>query len=247
MTNWPFVKPVQRPAKGKPVSFVQECLGLAGFGTAIDGEFGAGTESAVQLFQKKARLTVSGVVDEETWNALVAPLRAVLAPIAAGSRSLNSLTVAYAQQHLKQHPVEIGGENQGPWVRLYMDDNEGAAWPWCAGFATFVVRQAAQTLGVAMPVPRTYSCDVLGERARQNGQLLQPKTAADFARIRPGDLFLVRKSANDWQHVGIVLQPQGDAFLAIEGNTNDEGSREGFEVCQRSRALKNYDYVLLQP
>jgi hypothetical protein len=39
------------------------------------------------------------------------------------------------------------------------------------------------------------------------------------------------------QHVGIVTNIIEGVFYAIEGNTNDDGEREGYEVCERIRAL----------
>ena len=36
-------------------------------------------------------------------------------------------------------------------------------------------------------------------------------------------------------HTGIVERIDGDTLYTIEGNTNDEGSREGYEVCRRTR------------
>ena len=48
------------------------------------------------------------------------------------------------------NPREIGGQNMGPWVRLYMDGREGAEFPWCAGFVCFVLAQACEAMGRAM-------------------------------------------------------------------------------------------------
>jgi hypothetical protein len=31
----------------------------------------------------------------------------------------------------------------------------------------------------------------------------------------------------------------------IEGNTNDDGSAEGYEVCARTRSYTNMDFILL--
>jgi hypothetical protein len=54
-----------------------------------------------------------------------------------------------------------------------------------------------------------------------------------------------RKTATDWTHTGIVIEVGSDSFKAIEGNTNDDGVRNGFEVCKRSRSYKNKDFILL--
>jgi hypothetical protein len=37
----------------------------------------------------------------------------------------------------------------------------------------------------------------------------------------------------------------GPAFDTIEGNTNDDGNREGFEVCARSRGFAKKDVICL--
>ena len=244
----PFTQPLKPGDRGPAVKLLQEWLAHHHFDTTIDGDFGVATESCVKAFQERnSLLVVSGIVDFATQNALLAPLAAATAPIpiAADTKTLAQLVVAYARQHLKQHPIEIGGENSGPWVRLYMDGNEGRQWPWCAGFTSFVLRQAAETAGVPMPHPFAFGCDFLAGVAQSNGRFLRPKTAAELAAVKPGYLFLVRKTSNNWSHIGVVEAVQGEAILTIEGNTNDSGSAEGFEVCRRTRSIKDKDYLLV--
>jgi hypothetical protein len=55
----------------------------------------------------------------------------------------------------------------------------------------------------------------------------------------------VRRTDADWQHVGIVTATEPDAFHTIEGNTNDDGSREGYEVCERVRGYDKKDFVVV--
>ena len=66
---------------------------------------------------------------------------------------------------------------------------------------------------------------------------------------RPGDLFLcwqrTRNGAYDWFHVGIVSEMHADHLAAIEGNTNEGGSPNGYKVCARTRGLAAKDYVTL--
>ena len=52
-------------AKGKGVTNVQTALGID-----ADGDFEPGTLKAVQAFQKKEGLPVTGIVDEETWRRI---------------------------------------------------------------------------------------------------------------------------------------------------------------------------------
>ncbi len=231
-------------AVGARARWVQEWLSLGGVGVVVDGEFGPATAAAVRAFQRRAKLPSTGVVDQATFGRLVAPMAAALAtPAFPSGTDLGAAVVAVARQHLAQGPREVGGQNCGPWVRLYMDGNQGAAWPWCAGFATFVVEQASAALGRTAPLGRTYSCDVLAERARGADRLVEGPLADPARAIRPGSLFLVRRSAGDWEHVGIVCAARPDAFHTVEGNTNDAGDREGYEVCARVRGYERKDFV----
>lgn len=52
---------------------VQCILTERGYGvgsTGVDGEFGSGTEAAVEAFQSDRGLDADGVVGHETWSAL---------------------------------------------------------------------------------------------------------------------------------------------------------------------------------
>jgi hypothetical protein len=59
----------------------------------------------------------------------------------------------------------------------------------------------------------------------------------------PGSFFLVRNAPTDWTHTGIVVNASDETFKTIEGNTNDDGSREGYEVCARTRGYSNMDFI----
>lgn len=231
--------------RGRTVKVIQEWLCLHGLHVAIDGAFGPATDRGVREFQKKNGLRPDGIVGNRTFMALIRPMTRALAPIAPGSRSLGRMVAAYAEQHLKQSPIEIGGQNRGPWVRLYMDGHEGPEWPWCAGFASFVLKQACRTLGAPLPLATSVSCDVLAGQAKGKGIFLPESRARDRRLITPGSFFLSRRTPSDWAHTGIVLRAEADVFHTIEGNTNDEGSREGYEVCRRYRGYGKMDFVTL--
>lgn len=244
-----FSRTLRRGDRKSAVYNIQEWLCLHGMRVVVDGDFGSATQAAVREFQRKNRLKVDGVVGRKTHSALVAPLRTVLTPLSAGRRSFADLTLAYAKRHLAQHPLEIGGQNCGPWVRLYMEGHEGSEWPWCAGFVTFVMKQAAQTLGERMPIPGSVSCDSLAAQAR-DAELFVRETDLRNGSITTGELptasiFLVRRTSSDWTHAGLVTAFDRGAFRTIEGNTNDEGSREGYEVCARTRGYADKDFIRL--
>lgn len=58
-------KPIKKGMKTPKVKEIQTLLGIG-----ADGDFGPGTETAVKNFQKKSKLKVTGIVDEETYRQL---------------------------------------------------------------------------------------------------------------------------------------------------------------------------------
>lgn len=233
--------PIARGTKNKQAAkLIQEWLSLHGAAVKPDGAFGPATETAVRAFQTKSGLPSTGTVDTATFNLLIAPLVRAISPVAT-QVTLGATVVAVAQQHLAEHPREIGGQNSGPWVRYYTRGNEGAAFPWCAAFVTSVLRQAADIFGVKTPVPYTLSCDLLAANAKKTG-IFVPNKGAKGA-IGEGSIFLNIRKARDWDHTGLVIGTNEDSIETIEGNTNDDGSREGYEVCRRFRSWNGRDFV----
>lgn len=231
------------PGKSKGAKLVQELLKVNGVSVGIDGDFGPATSAGLAAFCAKAGLPAKSTVDQTLMDALAQPLLRAIAPVAPKA-TLGQTVVAVAQQHLAEHPIEVGGQNRGPWVRLYMTGSEGDAFPWCAGFVTYVVRAAAAAHGQPTPLERTFSCDVLGAEAKKESRFVKRKAPASAP---PGSIFLVphKSNQNDWIHTGIITGGNGTVFNTIEGNTNDSGSREGFEVCARFRSCANVDVITL--
>ena len=238
-------KNYKKGSKGKKVTLIQEWLCLHNIHVAIDSDFGPATHAAVQQFQKNKGLKSDGVVGKKTFSHLIMPMTNSLKDIPRNSKTRGGMVISYAKQHLKQHPREIGGQNRGPWVRLYMKGNEGQAWAWCAGFACFVLEQACKTLDAPLPIKTSFSCDSLAASAKENGLFLKQADVENAQQITKGSLFLSRRTSTDWVHTGIVIKSDEDTFHTIEGNTNDEGSREGYEVCKRIRGYKKKDFLLI--
>ncbi len=238
-------KNYKKGMKGNKVKHIQEWLCLHGHNLVIDGDFGPATDRAVRDFQSKKQLKDNGIVDKKTFQTMVKPMTDSLDPLTGVGKSLGKMVVSYAQKHLKWHPREVGGQNKGPWVRLYMKGEEGPTWPWCAGFSCFILGQACNSTNSTQPVKTTFSCDHLALDAKGRGLFLKESQITDKSQITPGSFFLVRKTSTDWTHTGIVLKTEEDCFYTIEGNTNDEGSREGYEVCKRIRGYKNKDFILI--
>lgn len=57
-----------------------------------------------------------------------------------------------------------------------------------------------------------------------------------FTTPKAGDIFIM-DYGKGLGHTGFVERVEGLNIHTIEGNTNDEGSREGYEVCRRVRLI----------
>jgi peptidoglycan hydrolase-like protein with peptidoglycan-binding domain len=236
---------IQRGSSGTNVRRVQEWLTFHGCATGIDGGFGPATERAVQAFQAKKQLSQSGSVDRETWGALVEPLHQALSVSVSRNDTLDTAVLKVAKAHLLHHPIELGGDNKGPWVRLYADGHDGGRW--CAAFVTFILKQACHGLECGMPITGSTSCDSLAKQARDRDLFVSGKSIEDgttpWGRLGQCQIFLVRESATDWTHTGFCFEGANDVFSTIEGNTNDEGNANGYEVCRRTRSLAKKDFI----
>jgi len=233
---------VARGDDGGAVRRVQEWLTLHGHGVVVDGDFGPATQRALSQFQTSRGLAGSGEADAATWAQLIRPMTDVLSQRLDSSRPFGDAALEYADAHLRSHPREVGGANSGPWVRLYMRGTQGASALWCAGFVTFLLRQAADSMDTQRPIAGSFSCDTLAAQGRANGLFVAEADVVP-AQLSPGSIFLVRHSAADWTHTGLVVRADADTFSTVEGNTNDAGDREGYEVCARTRGYAGKDFI----
>ena len=199
--------------------------------TGVDGDFSGSTLKVVKRFQTRMNLEQTGVIDEETWTLLTRPMREALETTAPAA-TLNETVIGVAQKYIDQRPTEIGGNNLGPWVRLYMTGNHGEKQLWCAGFVSLIVAQAARDMGIDLPFKRQVGVDALVEDAKKSGRFISEDSLTiprlRPTRIPPGSLFVVRnpKNPKDWTHVGIVTDADKNDFDTIEGNTNGS-NRDG--------------------
>jgi hypothetical protein len=117
------------------------------------------------------------------------------------------------------------GSNKGVDVEKYLKSvGLGGGYSWCMAFAYWNVQQASLKLGVKNPLYKT-----AGVMAQWNNSISLRSTTPES-----GYLFILDEGKG-LGHTGIVEYVVGDTIHTIEGNTNDSGGREGFEVCRRVR------------
>ncbi len=231
------------------VKRLQEWLNLSGaVGCMIDSEFGPATRASLLAFQKKNSIEATGVLNELTWSNLVAPLLRAQAKRAIGSPFPQAI-VEVAKAHLTECPREVGGDNRGPWVRAYCKGQDGPDFAWCQGFASSIWEQSAGYAGVPLPFPlyegTTFSLYVPWV-ANSASKAKKLRGSAQIAEVTPGSMFFLRGGSAGYYHVGILTkwEPGSPVFETIEGNTNDDGSANGYEVCARIRSVRSCDFGL---
>lgn len=221
----------------------------------IDGDFGEVTERAVRLFQARSAdlagepLEIDGIVGPATWGALFGP--ASVEDQEHGPDILNAaesvlseivLAVAIGEIGVRESPL---GSNRGPRVDQYIKAtglNPGGKHAWCMCFIYWCFEQAAKDLGVQNPCPKKAGVHMAWKaclNAAASGAKDVAVTAAkeaqkDPGKVRPGMVFFI-DTGGGTGHVGFVAGNSNGALETIEGNTNDNGSREGIGVFRRSR------------
>ena len=212
----------------------------------LDEHFDGATTAAVNELQNFFNLPKTGLVDEAMWQNLTLPLRE-----ATNLTSYNLVTsrqrqVYFASRHLQYHAAEINDSNLGPWVRSYVDGNEGGWAAWCMAFCCMILDQTFSSYGRRFDEVylATWSCEKAREQAREKG-LLRSHEDVLHGRYtpKPGDIALyIRGSSTAAHHAEIVyevLDAKTGVMRAIGGNTNFAGSNHGVGVFLVNRNFLN--------
>ena len=123
--------------------------------------------------------------------------------------------------------AEVGyreGRSGGHWnnKEKYAGQVPGLAWvsdegqPWCAVFNAWLDTKAGLKPNVDFPV--TASCDAAADWFKKNGRW------SEYPAVGAWVLF---GTPSDLSHTGRVVRYDDDYIYTVEGNTNDDGSREG--------------------
>jgi len=219
--------------KSQKVKEVQEWLYLNGYKVVIDGIYGKATKRAIERYMED-----DSCIDDEITDNVIKDITSQITNMENDIAITNAKTAAdVAKIHWGYSPREVGGENCGPWVRYYMRGVEGE--PWCAGFVSTVMKQFLNKIGKDKFFTWHKSCYLMIESCKN------AKWMVDNPSV--GSIFFVMGKNGLPRHVGIVTKIVEDVFYTIEGNTNDEGEREGYEVCERIRALDgNYKFATVR-
>lgn len=135
---------------------------------------------------------------------------------------------------------EINGSNCGPRVNEFKAATNlpaKEAWPWCAAFICWLVREAMKACGLKETAtfkrPTT-----AGAWAFEQWSLAQDATT-QTRRLHQGDIRAGDIVIFTFSHIGIATGPPVNGMVpTIEGNTDGQGSREGGAVLRKSRRVE---------
>ena len=136
---------------------------------------------------------------------------------------MKHIEIAISQLGVEEIPR---GSNKGPEVELYLRSiGLNGGYSWCMAFVYWCCKQAA-----------------LNARLVKTGGVLRQwnEVSKEMKHTTPkaGDIFIMDFGKGQG-HTGFVESVNGLTINTIEGNSNDEGSREGHEVCRRTRAISS--------
>jgi hypothetical protein len=124
------------------------------------------------------------------------------------------------------------GSNLGPALQKFFEaddlivEGKTNGYPWCAAAVSFWVQTYLKECGVSgVKPPRIAAVALFPDWAELN-KLSISKTP------KPNDIVIFQIS-----HIGVVESVAGDIVTCIEGNTNGDGSREGYGVFRKQRQL----------
>lgn len=138
-----------------------------------------------------------------------------------------------AQKTLETAITQIGVEeiprnsNSGPEVEIYLRSvglPKGNSW--CMAFVYWCTQKSALQMGANNPLKKT------------GGVLDQYNSRPHLVQAipQPGDIFIIDFD-NGLGHTGIVEKIVANTIFTIEGNTNNNGSRNGYKVCRKKRNI----------
>lgn len=110
---------------------------------------------------------------------------------------------------------------------------DGTGWPWCAAFVDWCCEQFwANHPEFARKIPRPITAAAFGLIAWGKAQGCKVFLPDSEHRPLRGDIVVFTFS-----HCGIVATVAHDGFVSYEGNSNADGSRDGYAVVRHPRSF----------
>jgi Putative peptidoglycan-binding domain-containing protein len=229
----PLARVLRRDKEGDDVKALQRALAQLGFYKgAVDGEFGPITERAVRDFQRKAALTVDGVVGKLTWEALNGEVTQGLTEDREAQVDRRKKLAAFAKEEAAKGLTWTNKDSEAekylkplrePMRKLGHIGASPVLFDWCAAFVTYCCREVGYT--IPDQPPGFWATVALVESwkfwAKENGWWHPRGTITP----EPGDIVCFEWGDGDAQldHIGIVraYTPGSAEIETSEGNVGN--------------------------
>ena len=163
--------------------------------------------------------------------------------VSSGVADLGATAVEVALGYVGQEEVPRGS-NAGPFVEGCLKLlGLGKGYAWCQGFVFRCFAEAADSLHMANPVVHTASVLDCWNKTAVQYKITPEEFLKHPELIRPGYQMILKEGPTTG-HTGIIERVEFDAahpelavIHTIEGNTNADGSREGYGVFRKVRHL----------
>jgi hypothetical protein len=131
--------------------------------------------------------------------------------------------------------------NRGPEVEAYLKSTGlGGGYPWCMAFVYYIFNELSKKLGTTNPLPKTAGVMSHWNKAGSGEKIQIADIRKDPNLMKPGQIFIMKFGGNKG-HTGIIIDvdPAKKTFSTMEGNTNDQRSREGDRVGVNTRKMSD--------
>lgn len=137
--------------------------------------------------------------------------------------TLSNVALLYAIKEIGKEEIPKGS-NWGENVQKYLS-SVGITFPasWCMAFVHWCVDQAALNLNIHNPLFRSGGVLDTWNHTPINLRTTKPQA---------GDIFIL-DFKNGHGHTGFVKSVDTITIQTVEGNSNESGSAEGYEVCSK--------------
>ncbi len=151
---------------------------------------------------------------------------------AGGTLGGLALGVAVSQLGVSEEPK---GSNSGPQVNGYLESvGLGPGFSWCQAFVYWCYREAAVAAGCENPAIRTASVADCWNKTPLRFKTTKTDALKNRRGVAPGSQ-IVLLYGRGLGHTGIVEHADEAGICTIEGNSNTDGGREGYEVVRHMR------------
>jgi len=149
-----------------------------------------------------------------------------------------SLALKAAQGQVGQ-AEQPKGSNSGPMVDKYLRSvGLKPGFAWCQAFVYWCYEYAAEHLNKQNPALKTAGVQDCWNKVPHNRKILAAEARRGAGKVLPGDQFILLFGKGTG-HTGMVERVEGAVIYTIEGNSNNDGSREGFEVVRHERSMND--------